>query len=74
MHAPKMVNFLENYSAVLLQVSLHSVEDDTISKPTPIFFLEHSTTVTQCIFYYYCSPSVNMLFFSMLGYPSNVCL
>lgn len=33
MHAPKMVNLLENYSAVLFQVGLQNVEDNAISKP-----------------------------------------
>lgn len=33
MHAPKMVNLLENYSAVLFQAGLQSVEDNAISKP-----------------------------------------
>lgn len=81
MHAPKMVNLLENYSAVLFQVGLQNVEDDAISKqtkkdpkPTLIFLLEHSTIVTQCICFYCCGPSMNMLFFSMLGYSSIVCL
>lgn len=77
MHAPKMVNLLENYSAVLFQVGLQNVEDNAISKPKKrnpkptlifiFFFLEHSTTVTQCICFYCCGPSMNMLFFSMLG-------